>query len=315
MFQKHLNKVLLAMMAGFISLAMVVPDAEAKRMGGGRSLGQQSKNVNQRAPVQQQQAAPAQQTPAQQAGAAPKPNRWLGPIAGLAAGLGIAALLSHMGLGGAMAEMLGSLLLIGLLVMAGLFVYRMMRGNQQRLAHAGNAPAQATAFDTKPMQPRMEPAMGGQTSVSGVPLAQTGATSVTGAPLGQPEPTWVIPADFDVDAFLHSAKVYFVRLQAAWDAADLADIREFTTPEMFAEIKLQLNDRDAGKNQTDVVTLEAELLGIEDQARDHLASVRFSGTMREAADAPAEAFAEIWNLAKPISGKGGWVLAGIQQVH
>ena len=58
----------------------------------------------------------------------------------------------------------------------------------------------------------------------------------------------------------------------------------------------------------------AELLGIETQTYDYLATVRFQGLIKEAADASAEPFAEIWNLAKPQNGASGWVLAGIQQV-
>ncbi|KAF7961526.1 hypothetical protein AWV80_32385 [Cupriavidus sp. UYMU48A] len=104
-----------------------------------------------------------------------------------------------------------------------------------------------------------------------------------------------------------------MRLQAAWDAGNLDDIREFTTPEMFAEIKMDLSERGAEVNKTDVVTLEAQLLGIESSPSQHLASVRFSGMIRERAGEAAQPFGEVWNLAKPVSGTGGWLLAGIQQ--
>jgi predicted lipid-binding transport protein (Tim44 family) len=125
---------------------------------------------------------------------------------------------------------------------------------------------------------------------------------------------WGVPADFDTAGFLRHAKTYFIRLQAAWDRADASDIRDFTTPEMFAEMKLQLQERGAAANHTDVVSLDAELLGIETQGDGYLASVKFSGMIREAENAPAEPFAEVWNLSKPVSGQGGWVLAGIQQL-
>jgi predicted lipid-binding transport protein (Tim44 family) len=131
----------------------------------------------------------------------------------------------------------------------------------------------------------------------------------------QPEPAYVpygVPSDFDVHGFLRSSKTYFIRLQASWDKADVNDIREFTSPEMFAELKIQLQERGATDNVTDVVTLEAELLGIENVGNDQMASVQFYGTMREAANAPALDFAEVWNLTRPLSGAGGWVLAGIQ---
>lgn len=319
--------------AAFALTAMVVVDAEARRLGGGRSMGRQSDNVNQRQATPPAQNSPSQNQasrndPAPQQGAAAQPprNRWLGPIAGLAAGLGIAALLSHFGLGGAFAEMLGSLLLIGLLVMAGLFIWRMLKGGNRP---AGNRPAYAgaagggrdapTPFERA--RPAAEPvrlqpapvvnrdaAPGGSVSVTGEPLPPLGGAAAAVAP------TWSIPADFDVAGFVRSAKVHFVRLQAAWDAGDLNDIRDFTTPEMFAEIKMDFSERGDAVNRTEVESLEADLLGIDQQGGHVVASVRFSGALKEHADRPAEPFVEVWNLVKPRSGRDGWLLAGIQQV-
>lgn len=99
---------------------------------------------------------------------------------------------------------------------------------------------------------------------------------------------WGIPVDFDVPAFLRAAKSYYIRMQAAWDKADIHDIHEFTTPEMFAEMKLQLQERGPGPNITDVVSLDAELLGIETLNNEYMASVKFSGMIRESEGAPAE---------------------------
>jgi predicted lipid-binding transport protein (Tim44 family) len=124
-----------------------------------------------------------------------------------------------------------------------------------------------------------------------------------------------VPADFDVAGFLRSAKVYFIRLQAAWDARDLADIREFTTPEAFAELKIRVDEEKGTTDKTDVVALEAQLLGIETGGNDYLASVRFTGPIQEGGQAAAAPFEEVWNLAKPKNGRTGWLLAGIQQVH
>jgi predicted lipid-binding transport protein (Tim44 family) len=310
----------------FVGIAMPLADAEAKRLGGGRSVGRQSSNVTQReaAPQQQYQSPSRQQgAPAQQA--QPSRNRWLGPLAGIAAGIGIASLLSHFGMGAGLAEGIGSMLMIGLVVMAGIFLFRMFRNSKNA---AGPQPAYAGA-----QQRAAEPAWNAPRRDETVaPLRResldshvgastaSGPVSVTGQPLASlssaapgSTATWTIPADFDVDAFLRSAKVYFVRLQAAWDAADLADLREFTTPEMFAEIKVDLTERGAAKNQTDVVNVDAQMLGIEEQGSMALASVRFTGSLREAPDAAAEPFAEVWNLVKPLSGRDGWLLAGIQQ--
>jgi predicted lipid-binding transport protein (Tim44 family) len=108
--------------------------------------------------------------------------------------------------------------------------------------------------------------------------------------------------------------VYFVRLQDAWDRGNVNDIREFTTPEMFAEVKLDVDARGSTPNRTDVVQLNADLLGVEDRAGEYLASVRFHGLIRESEGAAAEPFVEIWNLSKQKAGNEGWLLAGIQQV-
>ena len=123
-----------------------------------------------------------------------------------------------------------------------------------------------------------------------------------------------LPAGFDAESFLRHAKVNFVRLQAAWDEGNLVDIREFTTPEMFAELKVDIDSRGRERDQTDVVQLNAELLGVEDRGSEYLASVRFSGLIRETAGGSAEPFREIWNLSKAARSGEGWLLAGIQQI-
>jgi len=302
-----------------VGLAMVAQDADARRLGGSKSFGRQSQNVE-RQQVQPPAGQPAQAGPAQQAGqpgaaaAAAQPraasSRWAGPLTGLAAGLGIAALLSAFGLTGAFAEMLGSLLVIALLVFAGLFVWRMLRGGQspsatqRRMEPAFETPGADAA------RPRYEPSAAAR---PGSIAATLGAAGALPAAAAASPGAWGVPADFDVDAFLRSAKVHFMRLQAAWDTRNIDDIREFTTPEVFAEIRMQLHEVGA-TTQTDVVSLEAQLLGIEEGSADYLASVRFDGTTREG-QGSAERFSEVWNLSKPKRGNRGWLLAGIQQLQ
>jgi predicted lipid-binding transport protein (Tim44 family) len=140
------------------------------------------------------------------------------------------------------------------------------------------------------------------------------AASFGGAAAVVPEAAKSLPAGFDEYAFLDNAKHYFVKLQKAWDDGDLDSLREFATPEMFSNLMQDLNARAESSNQTDVVTLNAELLGVETGQDNYLASIQFTGMIREQAGAPAEPFTEIWNLSKPIHGSGGWVLAGIQQL-
>ena len=297
--------------AVFFALTLVAPDADAGRLSAGRSFGKQSSTVTRQqaaspsksAPASNQEASRAAQPPATAPAPQPAGNRWLGPIAGLAAGLGIAALLSHFGLGGAFADGLGSMLLIGMLLMAGVFIWRMLRRGTA-------SPAPVRSMEPVYATPAPQAAKSsGDVSVLGTSLPGSAAAS---APADAP---WGVPADFDVAGFLRNAKVHFIRMQAASDEKNLADIREFTTPEVFAEIRMQLDEEKGASGKTDVVNLEAALLGIETGPTDYLASVRFSGSMRENNQAEAAPFEEVWNLSKPVQGQGGWLLAGIQQLQ
>lgn len=298
-----------------LGLSLTISDAEAaKRFGGGKSSGMQRDTVTQRSATPNTPASPNQTAaPMQQPGAAAaagqaaQPKRsWMGPVAGLAAGLGLAALASHLGFG----EELASMLMIGLLVLAvlmvvGFFLRKKAAAQQPALAGAGaggmsysgqaqdfnrQAPAATQAFQAEP--------------------AATGSQTV-GAALGAA----TIPAGFDAEGFVRSAKVNFIRLQAANDAGNLEDIREFTTPEMFAEIKMDFVERGDAAQQTDVVSLEAEVVEVLEEASRYLVSVRFHGLIRENAEAAAEAFDEIWHLSKPVDGSRGWLVAGIQQAQ
>jgi predicted lipid-binding transport protein (Tim44 family) len=310
-----MKKFLMSLMIAAIAMSVVVSSAEARRLGGGgSSFGRQSQNVTRQAPTQSSQA-PIAAKPAPAPVAAPTPavppakpaSPWKGILGGALLGLGMGALLSHLGMGGAMASMLGTILMFGLLALAVMFIVRMFRRKNEgdagqdnvHAAYAGAYPASST------------PEIGSRIEPYAQPMALQAESLANGTAVNAP---WGVPADFDVPGFLRSAKTYFIRLQAAWDKADINDIREFTTPEMFGELRLQLQERGASPNNTDVVSLNAELMGIETTGNDYLASVKFSGTIKEAEQAPAEPFAEVWNLAKPVNGTGGWILAGIQQI-
>lgn len=289
---------------------LVALDAEAKRMGGGRSMGRQSQTMQRdSSPPAQQSARSAQAgaqpgtgAQAQRAGAAPAApaatparSRWMGPIAGLAAGLGIAALLSHFGLGGAFAAAMANVIVVALMAMIGIWLVRKLLSLRRKPA------ALATAGGAVPMS--RQGFGGGYDAPAPSPASAAGVTHAA----------FARPADFDEPAFLHHAKVNFVRLQAAWDAGDLADIRAFSTPQMFAELKLDLDARAGERNQTDVVQLQAELIDLAEDAFEYVASVRYSGLIREAPGAAAEPFAETWQLTKAKRGDDGWLLAGIEQ--
>lgn len=294
-----MKRILMTLMVALLGTAVMLGNAEAKRLGGGGSFGKSSPSFSRQysAPQGPNQAAPAPR-PAQPGAPAPS-SPWKGILGGALLGLGLGALLSHFGLGGAAASLISTLLMVGLLALAAMFIFRLL---SRRSAPQAPVPAYAGPMERSQLQDSgRTPEIGSGLGGSAQPAASTGAQQTA------------IPADFDVNGFLRHAKTNFIRMQAAWDRADVNDIREFTTPEMFAELKMQLSERGAAANQTDVVSIEAELLGVESNSHEHIASVRFHGMIREAKDATAEAFSEIWVLTKPLSGNQGWLLAGLQQ--
>jgi predicted lipid-binding transport protein (Tim44 family) len=314
---------MVSMMLAVMALSLVT-EALARPMGGGRSFGRQSQSVRQmRAPApapapyqQPQYQRPAQPAPGAQAPLPQKrPSMWKGVLGGALLGLGLGALFSHFGIGGAMASALSSILMLVLLAVVVMFIVRMFRrkdtpanpsfaGFNQNPMPASATPEIGSGLGQSGYQPNAYAPGGFQPQSSGVSLDKGGAA---------PHQAWGVPPGFDTEAFLRHAKSSFIRMQAAWDKGDVADLSEFTSPEVFAELKMQIQER-GGSDFTDVVSIDAQLLGIETTDRDYLASVQFNGMIRSAANAPAEPFVEVWNMAKPINGSGGWVLAGIQQV-
>ena len=315
-----------------LSLTLTTGDAEAKRLGGGKSAGMQREAVSpQKAapsatPAPSQAAAPATAGAAGAAAAAQPKRSWMGPLAGLAAGLGLAALASHFGLGGELASML----MIGLAVMAvvmviGYFMRKRAAAGQQSMSGAHGmqyAPSGAPLHhdaDARQETSRTEPMMkqaatgGFNTPAIGSGLAGSGAPASVSAE--SVERKGNIPADFDVAGFVRNAKVNFIRLQAANDAGNLDDIRDFTSPEMFAEIKMDIADRNGAAQETDVITLNGDVIDVAEEANRYVVSVRFTGEIREEKGAAPTALDEVWHLTKPRDGSKGWVVAGIQQVQ
>lgn len=299
-----------------LSFSLASNDASAaKRFGGGKSSGMQRSVTPDKAPTAAPAPAGAASTaksPASAVAPQAQPKRsWMGPLAGLAAGLGLAALASHFGFG----DELASMMMIGLAVMAVMMVIGfIMRkraganagttagtpGMQYAGAGAGHAQPTHSAFE------RSMPAEGNLAGGSGSAVSGPAASSAH------------IPADFDVAGFVRNAKLNFIRMQAANDAGNLDDLRNFTSPEMFAEIRLALAERGAAKQETDVVSIDATVLDVTEEANRYVVSVRFVGLVREEADANPQPIDEIWHLTKAKDANGGsagWVVAGIQQTN
>jgi predicted lipid-binding transport protein (Tim44 family) len=288
---------LIAAVLTFASLGFVAPDAEAKRLGGGSSFGmKRSTTPTQPAVPPKSASTPTQATPAAApAGTQAGKRNWLGPIAGLAAGIGLAALLSHFGMG----EGVANFLMIALLVMAAVFVVRLLMRKREphgAMQYAGGG-AEVGAHNQH---------------VQRVESMHFDASGKVGA--GDTAVAGNVPADFDSEGFLRQAKLNFVRLQAANDRGDMDDIKSFTAPEIFAEIQMQYEERGRTPQQTDVVQLDAALLEVVTENNQHIASVRFHGLLREESGSTPAPFDEIWHLAKPVNGSRGWLVAGIQQI-
>jgi predicted lipid-binding transport protein (Tim44 family) len=314
----------LAMAVG-LAFTMAPIDAEAKRLGGGKSQGMQRQAPPDK-PAQSTPATPnnaatpaaAPATAGAAAAAAPK-RSWMGPIAGLAAGLGLAALFSHLGMG----EGLANFVMLALLAVAAFFVIRLLMrrfagggGQRPTLAMAGAGagagvpaakPAAPPVFvDERPgMQRNAAPSVAIGSALA-TPLAVPGVAAAAPAPM--------LPADFDGPGFERLAKMLFIRLQAANDKADLNDLRTFTTPELFAALRMDLHDRgDKVQQHTDVVKVDAQLIDFAQEAEQQIVSVRFTGSVKEEADADATPFDEVWHVVKPQDDSRSWAIAGIQQ--
>ena len=283
-----MRRLLLGFAIGLLGVAIALPDAEARRLGGGRSIGTQ-RSVTQTKPVAPpaREATASRNATAAQGAAVKAPARasWMPVLGGLAAGGLLGALFG----GNALFGFLMAVLAVAILV----FVARLV----MRTRSEGPAVAQFAGL--------------GRETLAAPPPSQLAeangaAPAVAAAPPG-------LPDGFDLQGFLRTAKLNFVRLQIANDLGRLDEIREFSTAEMYAILSKDVTARGGAAQQTDVVSLNAELAELVSEGETHRASVRFSGMVRETPASAPSGFAELWHLVKPADGSTGWLLAGIQQ--
>ncbi|MCK6426582.1 MAG: Tim44-like domain-containing protein [Burkholderiaceae bacterium] len=320
-----------------VAVGLTPPEAQAKRLGSGGMQRSMPAQPAKPAPANQN-AAPAQPgTPAQQAapatagaaaaatGAAAQAGKrsWMGPIAGLAAGLGLAALLSHFGMG----EAVANFLMMALLAVAAIFLVtwlmRRFAGNKAgrgavasglQPAYAGAGAGTGDAGGPFGQREAEQPVMARQAMFpsSGASAAPGSAAASFASPQASAPAAAELPADFDRAGFERVAQLIFIRMQAANDRCDLNDLRQFTTPEMFASIRLDLQNRGDSAQQTDVVQVQAEVLDLAQEGDRDIVSVRYHGLIREEPGQPASAFDEVWHLVRPRDGSAEWAIAGIQ---
>ena len=309
-----------ALMLALVSTT-IPHDAEAKRLAAGKPAGMQrnmpARTAPDATPAKPAQAAPQQAAPATPVAApplAPKRN-WMGPLAGLAAGLGIAALLSHFGMGAGVGNALMIALLIGGAVLLVMFLLRRFgpgagaRTPALAGAGAGSGGAQVAWPQPATVLPPAAP-------LERSPLESSAVAPALAAPAAALSPISrvFVPASFDSEAFTRTAKMIFIRLQAAHDTADLDDLRRFTTPDLFSSIRLDIQERGATPQQTDVLKVDAEVLDVAEEADRQIVSVRFHGQMIEEKGAAPTDFNEVWHLVKPHGDSGAWAIAGIEPV-
>ncbi len=292
---------ILACTVVLFGLMSVAPDADAARLGGKKSSGMQRSSEQYNG---SQGTSTAPQRTQQQVGAnapnnAQKPSlarRMMGPLMGIAAGLGIAALLSHLGLGEGLASLVTMLLFAGLAFMALRMLLSFLRPKTQSASYPSYGNQQPTGFQRKDAAP----------NVFGSPSA---APATTGSATSSLKPA----SNVNPDEFLRLAKGFFIRMQAANDKKDMDDLRRFLTPEMFAEAQMQIMERGSEVQTTEVVSLNANLLGLVNEGTHDVGSVRFTGQIKSNDAVMAEDFSEVWHFTKWSNHSTEWSLAGIQQ--
>lgn len=303
------------MLSLFFTLMSVTHVAEAKRFGMGKSFGYNK------------QVAPKQYTPSKTTAAKPaattRPasgaSKWLGPLAGLAAGGLIAAMLFGDGFDGLQFFDILMFALIAF-VLFKLFARKAQSRTEEQYqpVYAEQDKTRQDAFSNQQnayRQANETSAMNGSSSNSG---------SIIGADLDDGMGQGVsdnaqflneIPAWFDEQGFVEGAKSHFVTLQKAWDNVDLSEIESYCTPELFSALQQELRGVQAGDNQTVVDTLDAEIAAMAVDGEFFIVSVRFTGFIQEDAVKGAHAFNEIWHIRRLASDEGNWLVAGIQQAN
>ena len=326
--------------------------AEAKRLGGGGSFGMQKQVAPKSFNTQKdtKQTTPQTQPAGQNAGTAATAgtaaagtaaagtaaksgaSKWLGPLAGIAAGGLLAMMLFGDGFEGLqiLDFILFALLAFGLFMLARRLLSKPQ--TQQQPAYASHQEAQQPSqFEQAQQETVMQRQNIEQESSQSAARAPNSAQpaynpnaggSIFGADLDEPvgqAPTLEskveqAPEWFDADGFVEGAKAHFVAMQAAWDAVDLEKLEGYCTPELFAALAIDLEGVVPGDNQTKVDELNAEIAMMAVEGEDFIVSVRYSGFIEEDASG-AHAFTEVWHIRRLAAGEGNWQVAGIQQSH
>lgn len=274
-----MKRLFFALLMGLIAMSLTLTTVEAKRFGGGKSFGmQRNSSTFSRSNVNStpSRTTAAAATPASSA------SKWLGPLAGL----GIGALLGSMLMGHGLGSGILTWLLVGgvILLAWGFIRNRLQPQTMQKMN-----------FQTEPAQMHRQ-------SPYAMPLNEKSFSNSTPS------------TEFNEDAFLRHAKTMFIRLQTDFDTKNASDIRDFTSPEVYAEIQLQLQEMGDGINQTEIINIHSELLDLSTDETHTTATVLFSGSLREELNAEPVSIKELWHFRKENT-KTTWLVVGIQQAN
>ena len=291
-------------MQRFLSIALALClgltlsiDAHAKRMGGGKSFGSApSHQSRQAAPAQQNQAQAPAARPGAGAPAASGASRWLGPLAGIAAG----GLLASMFLGdGFEGLQLMDMLIFGLIAFV---IFKLIAARRRKALATLPQQQQYATAGAPPVMNRETAAPASGTNIFGQPLAAGAAAPVINA-----------PAWFNEERFVEQARTHFMALQQHWDAAEMDKIAEFVTPELLAFLTRERESLGDGFQSTYIDNLSVALDGVDDNPDMTVATLTFSGISKTSRFDQGEAFSESWRMEREQGENKPWLLAGIRQ--
>ncbi|AOE63031.1 Tim44 domain-containing protein [Pseudomonas corrugata] len=280
-------------MALCIGLTMAIDANAAKRFGGGKSAGAApTHQTSQMAPSSAAGPTAATAGAAGAAGAATRAggaSRWLGPLAGIAAG----GLLASMFMGGGFQGMqIFDILILGVIAfLVFRFIAARRRKQQEQYAPAGHAPMQRETFN---QQPAGGSIFGGSAPVAARPVINA-------------------PAWFNETNFVEAARTHFHSLQQHWDANEMDKIAEFVTPQLLEFLKRERADLGDGYQSTYIDNLQVQLDGVDDRTDKTIATLTFSGVSKDSRFDQGEAFSESWNMERAHGENQPWLVAGIRQ--
>ncbi|BCG27891.1 hypothetical protein TUM18999_60820 [Pseudomonas tohonis] len=279
-------------MRRFLSIALALCvgltlslDANAKRMGGGKTFGSAPTHQTRQAQPNTPAATPT--APGRQPAAASGASRWLGPLAGLAAG----GLLASMFMGdGFQGMQIFDFLIIALIAFV-IFRFIAARKRQQQ-----GQPAMAGAPFQREMPQQQAPIFG--STAAQAPVAQRAFNA----------PSW-----FNEERFIEAGREHFMSLQQHWDAAEMDKIAEFVTPQMLSFLKEERASLGDGFQSTYIDNLQVQLDGIDELADKTVATLTFNGVSKTSRFDQGEVFSESWRMERANGDNQPWLVAGIRQ--